>query len=283
MNRSCSQWNISAEDIKMALHAVSSEEDLLSNSSHVINAVDAAFDDNFAGAILNSTSTIANAVPPSVTLLKRNVDREHEGGVKIRRMSSSFSSYINLSALSLSVFDDVDNNSNTPMADIVPTTDTATIATNDRQHIFHQPSIGRTSSYSSLAFQLQYVAPSNDAFGTCVATAPYLIFPNLHATVSAASSLVSSTTTHQNPDIMLLSSESSNNTFSESKLDSDEERYGWFVEMEIEASPPSGLLLNSVPEDHVVVSELATCIPQCGEEEAELLWAQAAETIDNVL
>lgn len=282
MNRSSSRWNISAEDIKMALHAISSEEDLLTCTSRIAIAADMGVTLNDKGDIF-----VTNVLSSSKTEPFRPVDngeRKEGGGIKLRRMSSSLSSYINLSALSLDVLavdcGAVDDVTDISMMEVSndDTTSSAMVTAHDRRqlqppHLVH--SNGRISSYSSLAFQLQYVAPSTDTFGTCVATVPYVIFPNLHATISAESSLVSSMSppTQQERASVLPSA----NTFLESAVDSDEERYGWFVEMEIDSSPlTEPVSLTTVTENHGLSHSKTP-------EEAELLWAQAAETIDNVL
>jgi hypothetical protein len=279
MIRSKSRWNISAEDIKMALHAISSEEDLPSCSSRITTAVD--------------TNILPSSRAESFRSMD-NIERREGGEIKLRRMSSSFSSYIDFSALSLDVLavdggavDDVTDSSMMEVSND-GTTSGAIVSTHDRRklqqpHLVH--SIGRISSYSSLAFQLQYVAPSNDVFGTCVATVPYVIFPNLHATVSAESSLVSSMAPPLQQEQTLLppsGNASSNYTFPDTTVDSNEERYGWFVEMEVDSSPSAETVsLTAVTESHGSIHSKTPA--SLSPEEAELLWAQAAETIDNVL
>jgi len=278
MIRSKSRWNISAEDIKMALHAISSEEDLLSCSSRITTAVD--------------TKILPSSRTESFRSMMDNGERKEGGGIKLRRMSSSFSSYIDLSALSLDVLavdgSAVDDVTDSTMMEVSnhDTSSGGLVSHQDRRqlqqsHLFH--SIGQISSYSSLAFQLQYVAPSNDVFGTCVATVPYVIFPNLHATVSAESSLVSSMAPPlQQEQALLPPSGNASSNLPGTTVDSDEERYGWFVEMEVDSSPPTETVsLTAMTESHGL--KYSRTPASVSPEEAELLWAQAAETIDNVL
>lgn len=276
----------------MALHAISSEEDLLSCTSRITTAADMGVTVNDKGDIF-----VTNVLPSSRTESFRPVDKgeRKEGvGIKLRRMSSSLSSYIDLSALSLDVMavdcGAVDDVTDTSMMEVSndDTASSALVPAHDRRqlqqpHLVH--SNGRISSYSSLAFQLQYVAPSNDTFGTCVATVPYVIFPNLHATVSAESSLVSSVsppTQQERASVLPSEKNSGKRTFLESTVDSDEERYGWFVEMDVDSSPlTEPVSLTTVIENHGLIHSKTPA--SVSPEEAELLWAQAAETIDNVL
>lgn len=100
-----------------------------------------------------------------------------------------------------------------------------------RDHRMPFTSNGPCSSYASLEFQLQYVAP-NDPLGTC-SVAPFVVFPNMHDPVFTTASYLSNR--HQQTADGLI------RDFAREEV--SKEGYGWFVELdqdifEAELYPP---------------------------------------------
>jgi hypothetical protein len=129
---------------------------------------------------------------------------------------------------------------------------------------------------NSLQFQLDCVSYSPSAD---VSSATSIAFPHLPATVSNSSysnpSSPTSTLTHVISDLQSSVTEKINPTSTET--------YGWFVEMEDEASPTSQaptLDLYFPPKDLAFSAHVA---PKADNYDAELEWATAADTVDDVL
>jgi hypothetical protein len=119
--------------------------------------------------------------------------------------------------------------------------------------------------HDSLAFQLSCVSDSSDSVGE----AARLAFPNLPATVSDSScstGLTRSSLVRQAPS-----------TETENK-----ESFGWFVDLDDNQTPaPSVGMTNIVSSENLAFQ--AQTAPKGAQDNAELEWAQAADTVDDVL
>ena len=168
--------------------------------------------------------------------------------------------------------------------------------------IFNHAATSDTSSIrrdSSLQYQLDCVTTSIPSTATSksadISSATAVVFPNLPATVSNSSygnnmntinhpaSSPITTLTHVISDLQ------SSNTEKPSQILAND-TYGWFVEMEDESSatysiftPTSSLpLVNPyfAPKDLAFTAQVA---PKADNYDAELEWATAADTVDDVL
>jgi hypothetical protein len=130
---------------------------------------------------------------------------------------------------------------------------------------------------NSLQFQLDCVSSFSS---TDVSSATSIAFPYLPATVSNSSysnntSSPTSTLTHVISDLQ--------SSVTEKIITSSTETYGWFVEMEDEVSATSQaptLDLFFPPKDLAFSAHVA---PKADNYDAELEWATAADTVDDVL
>lgn len=243
-----SRRNVYSEAVKVALHAIIPEEDRLPNSC-MVRAVDAALGGTGGGR--NDEAD----VPPRISLFKRKADEDLDRS-KFRR-TKSLKSNVNLSAVFLG---DIHPGAS---SDERPTSDGKVLSTTD---LF-------INTCTSLEFQLNYVAP-DDSLGTCEA-APCIIFPDLPTAVSSDSSwstadrskAVALTENHDDSSDVVL-----------------KERYGWFVVLDNDNCDPRTEFsaYKSTVED-LAFSASTAPIPQGQEDQAELEWAQAADTVDDVL
>lgn len=124
----------------------------------------------------------------------------------------------------------------------------------------------------SLHFQLHHVSSSTDASSANAVAS--LAFPQLPATVSNSS--CATTLTRVLSDLQSSATENS-----------AEEKYGWFVEMEDETKNNSNIpLAASDPYASSSNKDLAfsaLLAPKADNHDAEIEWAKAADTVDDVL
>jgi hypothetical protein len=253
------------EAIKVALHAIIPEEERLPKSCcrHAV-APGASGEDDAPAA-------------PRISLLKRKADEELKVGSKLRKTRSWSSNIYYLSSVFLgpttgALCDDDD--------DQQPNDDDPLIS--DGGKFLSSSADLRMTTSTSLEFQLNYVAP-DDALGTCEA-APCIIFPNLPTAISSDSSWSTS--------IRLKRAMSSSSSSEEAKSDTDveeeetdpNERYGWFVVLDKDiCDPRTGCSAYKSTVDDLAFSASTAPIPRGQEELAELEWAQAADTVDDLL
>lgn len=98
--------------------------------------------------------------------------------------------------------------------------DDKTVFIKVRDHRMPFTSIAPCSSYASLEFQLQYLAP-NDPLGTC-SVAPFVVFPNMRDPVFTTASYLCNR--HQQ------TTDGLNRDFA--REEASKECYGWFVELD---------------------------------------------------
>jgi len=224
--------------------AINPEEDSLANSSScLVRAVSATL----VGA------TVECDTSPSISLHKRKSLLDDERvSTKVRRTCTSYDSLWALSSQDFGIYEDAANASDSDESIV-------NSLANDKL----------LNSCASLEFQLKFVAP-DDVFGTCE-TAPFLLFPNLPVAISTTSSC--SSTDRVLGETTTVVSDDSNN-----------ERYGWFVEMDSNdiAVGESGAY-NATLECLAFSASTAPTLLLGRDDEAELQWAQAADTVDHVL
>ncbi len=140
----------------------------------------------------------------------------------------------------------------------------------------------RMTTSTSLEFQLNYVAP-DDALGTCEA-APCIIFPNLPTAISSDSSWSTSNRLKRAMSSSSSSEETKSDTDVEEAGTDPTERYGWFVVLDKDTCDPrTECSAYKSTVDDLAFSASTAPIPRGQEELAELEWAQAADTVDDLL
>jgi hypothetical protein len=124
------------------------------------------------------------------------------------------------------------------------------------------------SQHDSLAFQLDCVA-GTDSDATSTDSAPVIAFPNLPATVSDSSCTAGLTRSN----LIRQASSPEKQT---------KESFGWFVDLDDHETVETRLeLLGSVSCEDLGFQ--ASTAPKRDSNEAEVQWAKAADTVDDVL
>lgn len=129
----------------------------------------------------------------------------------------------------------------------------------------------------SLLFQLHCVSSTSSSESTLALTTKMILdaatleFPHLPATISATSC---NTLTRNQSDLQSSTAEKS-----------QKESYGWFVEMDEEENVPASATIES--HVSIIMGELAFKAPTAPKaphnHDAEVEWAKAADTVDDVL
>jgi len=264
--------NVYSQAVKVALHAIIPEEDRLPNAC-LARAVDEALSGQ--GGSSDGVAADSTCPLPRISLLKRKFDdkervKEDTGGScsKFRRtLSRSSKSYSSLSA----VFrDDVESALGLGGSGI-------SCSATSKDGIDGYSIVSPLSTATSLEFQLNYVSP-DDSSGTCEA-APCIIFPNLPTTISD-----SSWSSAERSKALVTPRESDKIVDSEQDLSGSNERYGWFVVLDKDiCDPRTGFSAYKSTMDDLAFSAPTAPIARGEEEEAELQWAQAADTVDDLL
>jgi len=247
----------SPDSIKTALHAIIPEEERLPKSCcrNVATPVASGGDDAPAA--------------PRISLLKRKADEEIEVGSKLRKTRSWSSNVFHLSSVFLGPHVGVTCNA----ADQFSVSGGGDMLSSNAK--FHM------TTSTSLEFQLNYVAP-DDALGTCE-VAPCIIFPHLPTAVSSDSSWSSSNRSKRVISASLAEEMKNDECVGDAEAD-PKERYGWFVVLDKDiCDPRTGCSAYQSTVDDLAFSAPTAPIPSGQEELAELEWAQAADTVDDVL
>ena len=236
--------NFYSDAFKVAIQqAMNPEEDRLANSSSCLVR---AVSSTLVGSTVECDSS------PRISLQKRkSLLVDEQVSTKFRRTCSSNDS---LWAWSLQDFGICEDAANASDSDELIMNSLA----NDKL----------LNSCASLELQLKFVAP-DDVFGTCE-TAPFLLFPNLPVAISTTSSCPTA-------DGAL------NETTTVVSDDSNSERYGWFVEMDSNETEVCESRTYNATLECLAFSASTAPVPRGGDDEAELQWAQAADTVDHVL
>jgi len=245
----------SPDSIKMALHAIIPEEERLPKSCCR----------NVAAPVASGDAPAA----PRISLLKRKADEEIEVGSKLRKTKSWSTNVFHLS----SVFLGPNVGGLCSAVDQFPVSGGGDMLSSSAK-------LYMTAS-TSLEFQLNYVAP-DDALGTCE-VAPCIIFPHLPTAISSDSSWSSSYRSKQAISAPL-AEEMKNDEGVEDVETDPKERYGWFVVLDKDVCDPrTGCSAYQSTVDDLAFSAPTAPIPSGHEELAELEWAQAADTVDDLL
>lgn len=247
----------SPDSIKMALHAIIPEEERLPKSCCR----------NVAAPVSSGGDDVPSA--PRISLLKRKAEKEIEVGSKLRKTRSWSSSFYHLSSVFLGPTVGVPCNAADPLT-----------VSDGGDRLSSSTKFHMTTS-TSLEFQLNYVAP-DDALGTCE-VAPCIIFPHLPTAVSSDSSW-SSSNRSKRAISAAVAEEMKNDEGVEDAETDPKERYGWFVVLDKDiCDPRTGCSAYQSTVDDLAFSAPTAPIPSGHEELAELEWAQAADTVDDVL
>lgn len=145
----------------------------------------------------------------------------------------------------------------------------ATTCTSTPSRDVATPTTSSIPKQDSLAFQLSCVSESS----TCVGDAARFAFPKLPTTISDASCGMGLTRAR----LVRQATSPENET---------KESFGWFVDLDDNKTPPttasgSAGIASIVSSDNLAFQ--AQTAPKGKQDEAELEWAQAADTVDDVL